>query len=91
MKSFEITNTLADVVLCCTTVAQADLPRTSAQCRPSDFLHALFQAISPFLKEEKVLDGMLRQKVGQALSGSPRRIISKYFFGVAQEDKDEGG
>lgn len=91
VKSFEITNTLADVVLCSVAFAGAEPShleaRIGGQCRPSDFLHDLFQTISPFLKDDKILDGVLREKVGQALWQRSCRVA--HALGIHQQDENQ--
>lgn len=93
MKVFEITNTLADVILC---VPAASIPpreqlghrfdqhshyrphsRECCRYGPADFLHGLFQTISPFLKDARRLDVILRQKAAEALLRAPSRVLSK--------------
>lgn len=110
IKSFEITNTLADVILCTTSTYNHALPdtrnprresflvmpRESWKCGPADFLHALYQIISPFLTYDKRLYDMIRLKAADALLQSPSRIIPKSVDEVSKEtevgvDQEESG
>ncbi|KAK1246542.1 hypothetical protein MKX08_000344 [Trichoderma sp. CBMAI-0020] len=92
IKSFEVTNTLADVILCTTsTYNRSLLPSThnsprgsnsathreSWKCGPADFLHALYQIISPFLTYDRRLYDMIRLKAADALLQAPSRIIPR--------------
>ncbi|KAL6803168.1 hypothetical protein GGI42DRAFT_21300 [Trichoderma sp. SZMC 28013] len=96
IKSFEITNTLADVILCTTSAYSTPLVQDSYNSRrksyfgvqrecwkygPADFLHAMYQTISPFLTYDKRLNDMIRLKAADALLRSPSRIIPR---GVAE-------
>ncbi|EHK27024.1 uncharacterized protein TRIVIDRAFT_134723, partial [Trichoderma virens Gv29-8] len=89
IKSFEITNTLADVILCTTSAYSSPLVQDSYNSRrksyfglqreswkygPADFLHAMYQTISPFLTYDKRLYDMIRLKAADALLRSPSRI-----------------
>lgn len=100
IKSFEITNTLADVILCTTsTYNHPSLPdirnsrrepyfathRESWKCGPADFLHALYQIISPFLTYDKRLYDMIRLKAADALLQAPSRIIPRSVDGVSKD------
>lgn len=103
-KFFEITNTLADVVLChpagfispdsdspLSQIVMLDPGRTSRSwpgsrgcCRygPTDFLHGLFQTMSPFLDVDKRINTLLREKVAQALLRAPSRVLPR---GIGEE------
>ncbi|KAL6863573.1 hypothetical protein J3F83DRAFT_744853 [Trichoderma novae-zelandiae] len=99
IKSFEITNTLADVILCTTSayssphVQDSYTSRRSSyfatreylECGPADFLHAMYQTISPFLTYDKRLYDMIRLKAADALLRSPSRIIPRGVDGGSQE------
>ncbi|KAL7936474.1 hypothetical protein V8C35DRAFT_295585 [Trichoderma chlorosporum] len=92
IKSFEITNTLADVILCTTSAYNSPhiqdsynsrrksyfgTQREYWKCGPVDFLHAMYQTISPFLTYDKRLYDMIRLKAADALLRSPSRIIPR--------------
>lgn len=83
VKSFEVTNTLADVLLCCISYKTgAEMAIwAGAGSNPPDCLHALFQKISPFLSEDAKLEDMLRQKIGQAFGQSPTRVLPRPVSG----------
>ncbi|KAL7923775.1 hypothetical protein ACQKWADRAFT_289272 [Trichoderma austrokoningii] len=100
VKSFEITNTLADVILCTTsTYNHPSLPDTHNSRResnvvthreswkygPVDFLHALYQTISPFLTYDTRLHDMIRLKAADALLQAPSRIIPRSVDGAIKE------
>ncbi|ETR98017.1 hypothetical protein M419DRAFT_133808 [Trichoderma reesei RUT C-30] len=99
IKSFEITNTLADVILCTTNAYDSPhihdsynsrrgsyfATREYLECGPADFLHAMYQTISPFLTYDKRLYDMIRLKAADALLRSPSRIIPRGVDGVSQE------
>ncbi|EHK44897.1 hypothetical protein TRIATDRAFT_38560 [Trichoderma atroviride IMI 206040] len=92
IKSFEVTNTLADVILCTTSAYNQ-----SWKCGPADFLHALYQIISPFLTYDRRLYDMIRLKAADALLQAPSRIIPRSVDRVfkdtemdADEEEDRG-
>ncbi|PTB38753.1 hypothetical protein M441DRAFT_172628 [Trichoderma asperellum CBS 433.97] len=100
IKSFEITNTLADVILCITSTSNhTSLPdthnsrcksfitihRESWKCGPVDFLHALYQMISPFLTYDKRLYDMIRLKAADALLQASSRIVPRSVDGVSKD------
>lgn len=70
VKLFEVANTLADVLLCSTQF----LKRSSGQLGPPDFLHGLYQFISPMLELDGVCNSMLRQKTAEVLVRTPTRF-----------------
>ncbi|KAJ3485538.1 hypothetical protein NLG97_g6795 [Lecanicillium saksenae] len=79
VKSFEVTNTLADVLLCSLAYNTSDRVGVWASfgiC-PPQFLHGLFQTIEPFLADDRTLDEMLRRKIGDAFSQHPARTLPK--------------
>ncbi|UKZ61809.1 uncharacterized protein TrAtP1_003067 [Trichoderma atroviride] len=112
IKSFEVTNTLADVILCTTSAYNRSLlpsthnsrrgsnyatHRESWKCGPADFLHALYQIISPFLTYDRRLYDMIRLKAADALLQAPSRIIPRSVDRVfkdtemdADEEEDRG-
>ncbi|KAL7806386.1 hypothetical protein V8C44DRAFT_339064 [Trichoderma aethiopicum] len=99
IKSFEITNTLADVILCTTSAYNSPhiqdsyssrrnsyfATREYLECGPADFLHAMYQTISPFLAYDKRLYDMIRLKAADALLRSPSRIIPRGVDGISQK------
>ncbi|KAL7948759.1 hypothetical protein V8C42DRAFT_341804 [Trichoderma barbatum] len=110
IKSFEITNTLADVILCTTSAYNSPQVQDSYNSRrksyfgtqrecwrygPADFLHAMYQTISPFLTYDKRLYDMIRLKAADALLRSPSRIIPRgvdeALQETAAEDEEEIG
>ncbi|XHG08304.1 hypothetical protein AWENTII_011411 [Aspergillus wentii] len=66
LKCFEVANSLADTVL----FTSAAL-RPNFQLGPSDFLHALYQKILPFLEQDPMLKSILRAKTAEALVKAP--------------------
>ncbi|CZR69006.1 related to C6 transcription factor [Phialocephala subalpina] len=70
VKLFEVANTLADVLLCNTQLAK----HSSGQLGPQDFLHGLYQFISPMLELDGACDSMLRQKTAEVLVRTPTRF-----------------
>ncbi|RFU82052.1 c6 transcription factor [Trichoderma arundinaceum] len=104
IKSFEITNTLADVILCTTGALNSphapesnNSRRTSYfathrecwKCGPADFLHAMYQTISPFLAYDKRLNDMIRLKAADALLCIPSRIIPRGVDEGSQEQETQ--
>ena len=99
IKSFEITNTLADVILCTTSAYNSPHIQDSYNSRrssyftsreylefgPADFLHAMYQTISPFLAYDKRLYDMIRLKAADALLRSPSRIIPRGVDGGSEK------
>lgn len=63
---------------------------------PADFLHAMYQTISPFLTYDKRLNDMIRLKAADALLRSPSRIIPRGVgegspaAGEGQENESDG-
>lgn len=105
IKSFEVTNTLADVILCTTSTYNHSSPRDtrnsrresnlaahreSWKCGPADFLHALYQIISPFLTYDRRLYDMIRLKAADALLQAPSRIIPRSVDGVLKDTETDG-
>lgn len=106
VKFFEITNTLADVILCTSAVFTSISPqhhpndrlsytsRKAHQKRerclygPADFLHGLFQTISPFLEGEKALNDVLRQKAAEAFLRAPNRTLPNSLRDLSSEGDD---
>ncbi|KAJ9273351.1 hypothetical protein DTO212C5_425 [Paecilomyces variotii] len=70
LKCFEVANSLADTLLC--------NPAVSADSRfrlgPLEFLHGLYQKLSPFLEQDPILNSILRQKTAEALLRAPSRL-----------------
>lgn len=103
VKFFEVTNSLADVILCAPAASISawshrsshSLSRECCRYGPADFLHGLFQTISPFLKDDKRLNDMLSQKAAEALLRAPSRIIPESIggscLGSAWNIEDETG
>ncbi|KAE8149514.1 hypothetical protein BDV25DRAFT_125246 [Aspergillus avenaceus] len=70
LKCFEVTNSLADVVLYIPSVP------TNIQFGPQDFLHALYQKLLPFLEQDSMLKSILHAKTAEALVTSPARLLT---------------
>ncbi|KUJ09907.1 uncharacterized protein LY89DRAFT_597187 [Mollisia scopiformis] len=70
VKLFEVANTLADTLLCNPQIAK----RSSGQLGPPDFLHGLYDFISPMLELDGVFDSMLRQKTAEVLVRAPTKF-----------------
>ncbi|KAE8440638.1 hypothetical protein EG329_007004 [Mollisiaceae sp. DMI_Dod_QoI] len=70
VKLFEIANTLADTILCNPQLAK----RSTGELGPPDYLHGLYQFISPMLELDGVFDSMLRQKTAEILLRAPTRF-----------------
>jgi len=70
VKLFEITNTLADVILCNPQLDNREHRRLGA----SDFLHGLYQSISPFMEVDVAFNSMLREKTAEVLLRAPTRL-----------------
>lgn len=79
VKSFEVTNTLADVLLCSLAYNVGDKMAiwAGAQCCPPQFLHELFRTIEPFLVDDKILDELLRRKLSDAFSQNPVKTLPR--------------
>ncbi|KAJ2977056.1 hypothetical protein NQ176_g4590 [Zarea fungicola] len=82
VKSFEVTNTLADVLLCSLNcIDRGDTVLSGGNnSQALQFLHVLVDATSPFLVADKDLDEMLRRKLNQVVTASsfgtiPRTIL----------------
>jgi hypothetical protein len=43
---------------------------------PQDFLHALYQKLSPFLEQDEVLNTILRTKTAEVLVMAPARLLT---------------
>jgi hypothetical protein len=43
---------------------------------PQDFLHALYQKLSPFLEQDEVLNTILRTKTAEVLVMTPARLLT---------------
>lgn len=72
MKCFEVANSLADTVLL---TPSASHPRF--ELGPQDFLHALYQKLSPFLEQDEVLNSILRIKTAEVLVMAPARLLTR--------------
>jgi hypothetical protein len=71
LKCFEVANSLADTALLNSTGSQP-----SFQLSPKDFLHALYQKLSPFLEQDPVLNSILRAKTAEVLVMAPARLLT---------------
>lgn len=71
LKCFEVANSLADTVLLTATGSQP-----SFQLSPKDFLHALYQKLSPFLEQDPMLNSILRAKTAEVLVMAPARLLT---------------
>lgn len=72
LKCFEITNSLADTVLCTSFVLAS---YQSFHFGPQDLLHALYQKLLPFLEQDQMLKSILHFKTAEALVKAPARIL----------------
>lgn len=97
LKCFEVTNSLADVVLYTSPVPSYDL-----RLGPQDFLHALYQKLLPFLEQDAMLKSILHAKTAEALVAAPARLLRFYdeqraddestmdeYMGLSVYDADE--
>ncbi|KAE8421724.1 hypothetical protein BDV36DRAFT_43040 [Aspergillus pseudocaelatus] len=73
LKCFEVTNSLADIVLYTPSVPSYDL-----RLGPQDFLHALYQKLLPFLEQDAMLKSILHAKTAEALVTAPARLLRFY-------------
>lgn len=71
LKCFEVTNSLADIIL----LAGSSAVHSTLQWRPQDFLHALYQKLLPFLEQDPMLKALLRAKTAEALVKAPARLL----------------
>ncbi|PYI18421.1 hypothetical protein BO86DRAFT_406356 [Aspergillus japonicus CBS 114.51] len=71
LKCFEVTNSLADTIL----LTGSSAVHSTLQWRPQDFLHALYQKLLPFLKQDPMLEALLRAKTAEALVKAPARLL----------------
>lgn len=87
MKCFEVANSLADTLLCNPAVSKDSCFRLG----PQEFLHGLYQKLSPFLEQDPTLNSILRQKTAEALLRAPSRLWTLDIdtpTGVMNEDED---
>ncbi|KAJ5089887.1 hypothetical protein N7532_008571 [Penicillium argentinense] len=77
LKCFEVANSLADTVL-----LTASSHHSSFQHAPQDFLHALYQKLSPFLEQDPILNSILRTKTAEVLVMAPARLLTLEPGGV---------
>jgi hypothetical protein len=68
VKLFEIVNTLVDVILCNLQLSN----RGQAKLGPADFLHGLYQTISPLLELDYLFNSMLREKTAGVVRAPTR-------------------
>ncbi|RAH39793.1 putative C6 transcription factor [Aspergillus brunneoviolaceus CBS 621.78] len=71
LKCFEVTNSLADIIL----LAGSSAVHSTLQWRPQDFLHALYQKLLPYLEQDPMLKALLRAKTAEALVKAPARLL----------------
>jgi hypothetical protein len=71
LKCFEVANSLADTILLTLSGAGSRL-----ELGPQDFLHALYQKITPFLDQDEMLKSILRAKTAEALVTAPARLLT---------------
>ncbi|KAF7591810.1 hypothetical protein BBP40_001081 [Aspergillus hancockii] len=82
LKCFEVTNSLADVVL-----LTPPVPSNGFQFGPQHVLHALYQKLLPFLEQDPMLKSILRKKTAEALVTAPARLLT-VCDGSQLEDED---
>ncbi|KAE8339763.1 hypothetical protein BDV24DRAFT_72524 [Aspergillus arachidicola] len=81
LKCFEVTNSLADVVLYTPSV-----PSHEHRLGPHDFLHALYQKLLPFLEQDVMLKSILYAKTAEALVTAPARLLRFYDEQTADDE-----
>ncbi|KNG86788.1 C6 transcription factor [Aspergillus nomiae NRRL 13137] len=81
LKCFEVTNSLADVVLYTPSVSSYEL-----RLGPQDFLHALYQKLLPFLEQDAMLKSILHAKTAEALVTAPARLLRFYDEQIADDE-----
>jgi len=72
LKSFEVANSLADTILLTSPGVHSGF-----ELGPQDFLHALYQKLSPFLEQDEVLNSILRTKTAEVLVMAPARLLRR--------------
>lgn len=72
LKCFEVANSLADTVLCTSSLASY---YQNCHFGPQDLLHALYQKLFPFLEQDQMLNSILRTKAAEALVKAPARVL----------------
>jgi hypothetical protein len=83
LKCFEVTNSLADVVLYTPSVLSYDF-----QLGPQDYLHALYQKLLPFLEQDPMLKSILHAKTAEALVTAPARLLTFYGERIGEDEGD---
>ncbi|KAE8392867.1 hypothetical protein BDV23DRAFT_181281 [Aspergillus alliaceus] len=81
LKCFEVTNSLADIVLCTPSISSY-----AFRLGPQDFLHALYQKLLPFLEQDSMLKSMLHAKTAEALVTAPARLLKFHDGGTADDE-----
>jgi len=81
LKCFEVANSLADTALLASTASDSTFEMSS-----KDFLHALYQKLSPFLEQDPTLNSILRAKTAEALIIAPARLFIMEPFSPHDEN-----
>lgn len=87
VKLFEVTNSLADVILCNPKLSE----RENRRLGPVDYLHGLYQTVSPLLELDPCFNSVLREKTAEALIRAPTRFWDLGFDEISEDEDSEFG